>query len=378
MKPYLIIALALLASCSAKKEAAVEEQANPTDRLVETLQNAVKDGKYIFGHADDTAYGRNWEYETDRSDVKEITGDYPGLINWDLGHLELDSLVNLDGVPFEYMAREIVNQDARGGINAISWHLDHPITGQSAWDTSLAETMELITTEGTDANKKMIEWIGKTADFIGSLKDAEGNLIPVLWRPWHEHTGSWFWWGRDHSTPEQYKELWRMTRKVFDEKGINNVLWVYSPDKSYTEEDYLERYPGDEFVDVMGADIYAFDGPTSEDDFRKNVKAGLDVAEKVAKDHGKLLAFTETGLELLPISDWYTRVLMPAIENYPIAYVCVWRNAQEWMKEQFFAPYPGHPSAEDFKKFFESPKTLFAADLNATKTEQPAEETTEK
>lgn len=363
MKLYTILGAALLTTLTAQASADDENWVNPTQRLTERLRHVVADGKYIYGHADDTAYGRHWEYVSGRSDVKEVTGDYPGLINWDLGFLELDSARNLDGVPFDYMAAEITRHDARGGINAISWHLNNPVTGGSAWDVTDNRTMTLITTDGTPENARMTEWIGKTADFIGSLRDADGERIAVLWRPWHEHTGSWFWWGRDHTTPEQFKKLWSMTREVFDKKGIDNVLWVYSPDKAYTEEEYMESYPGDDMIDVMGADIYHFDGDTGEKDFRHNAKRGLDTAAKLAKEHGKLLAFTETGLELLPIADWHTRVLMPAIEGYPIAYVCVWRNAQTWMKEQFYAPYPGHASATDFQKFYESPKTIFATEL---------------
>lgn len=366
---YTVVGAALLTSCGSKTTNSADQatdektELRPADKLRQRLENVVADGKYVFGHADDTAYGRNWEYVSGRSDVKEIVGDYPGLINWDLGWLELDSTVNLDGVPFEYMAQEIVNQDARGGINAVSWHLNNPVTRGSAWDVSNPETMTLLTTEGTPENAVMIEMIGKTADFIGGLKDKDGNRIAVLWRPWHEHTGDWFFWGKAHSTPEQYKKLWQMTRKVFDDKGVDNVLWVYSPDKVYSEEEYMERYPGDELVDVMGADIYMQDTPTGSADYARNVKTGLDIASKLAKEHGKMLAFTETGLELLPKADWYTADLMPAIRDYPIAYVCVWRNAQTWMKEQFFAPFPGHPSAEAFKKFYESPKTVFVAEM---------------
>lgn len=361
---YLLAIVPLLASCNTNKEAQTET-IRPTDRLVNTLQKVVNDGKYIYGHADDTAYGHTWEYIEGRSDVKEVAGDYPGLINWDLGMLELDSARNLDGVPFDYMAKEITAQDKRGGINSISWHLRNPVTGGNAWDVSDSTVVAQIVTQGTDANKLMLEWIGKTADFIGNLKDSDGELIPVLYRPWHEHTGSWFWWGEDLCTPEQYKQLWAMTRKVFDEKGIENVLWVYSPDKVKTKAQYLERYPGDELVDVMGIDIYGFGAEEGVETFRENARTGLDIATKVANDHNKILAFTETGLESLPVHDWYTRVLMPAIENYPIAFVCVWRNAWEERKpEHFYAPYPGHPSSADFIEFYNSPKTLFANDLN--------------
>ena len=336
-----------------------------TDDLADLLKQVAADGNYIFGHADDTAYGRYWEYVPGRSDVMEIVGDYPGLINWDLGHLELDMINNIDGVPFDLMQREITNQDLRGGINSVSWHLRNPVTFGSSWDTTNPDTVKEVVTEGSDANKRMKEWIGRTADFIGEMKDPYGNRIPVLYRPWHEHTGSWFWWGKDYCTPEQYKALWKMTRKIFDEKDIDNVLWVYSPDKIYSETEYLERYPGDDMVDVMGADIYDFGYDGNPEPYFENVKAGLDVAAKVAKEHGKILAFTETGLENLPVADWYTANLMPAVENYPVAYVCVWRNAWLNRKEQFFAPFPGHPSEAAFIEFYKSPKTLFAKEVNA-------------
>lgn len=365
MKLQYLLLVFILLSCGSKKEAPQEnEPSTPAQQLITRLQNVVDSGKYIFGHADDTAYGHTWEYEPGRSDVMEVAGDYPGLINWDLGLLELDSTENLDGVPFLYMKNEIGKQHARGGINSISWHLRNPVTGGDSWDISNPETVADIVTEGTGANKMMLGWLGKTADFIGNLKDSTGNLIPVLFRPWHEHTGNWFWWGAGNSTPEDYKELWQMTRKVFDDKGLENVVWVYSPGNVPGEEEYLERYPGDEFVDVMGIDIYQFGGEEGTEQFKENVKSGLDVVSKVAREHGKMPAFTETGLESLPVTDWYSNVLMPAIEPYPIAFVCVWRNAWEGRKpEHFYAPYPGHPSSDSFIEFYKNPKTLFAKDL---------------
>ena len=365
MKFLYFVPLIIMASCANKKEApVVDPVTTPAQQLMGRLQNVVDSGKFIFGHADDTAYGHTWEYQPGRSDVKEVAGDYPGLINWDLGMLELDSANNLDGVPFVYMANEMRKQHERGGINSISWHLRNPVTGGNSWDVSNPATVAEIVSDGSVSNKMILEWIGKTADFIGNLKDTTGNRIPVLYRPWHEHTGSWFWWGAGNSTPDDYKKLWTMTRKVFDDKGIDNVVWVYSPDKIPGEEEYLSRYPGDEYVDVMGIDIYQFGAQEGVEPFRENVKSGLDTASKVAKDHGKILAFTETGLESLPVSDWYSNILLPAVDSYPIAFVCVWRNAWEERKpEHFYAPYPGHPSSESFVEFYNNPKTLFAKDL---------------
>ena len=362
---YYLISLLLLASCAQKKEAPVEEvPLTPAQQLIVRFQNVVDSGKFVFGHSDDTAYGHTWEYEPGRSDVKEITGDFPGLINWDLGMIELDSAKNLDGVPFSYMANEIKNQHQRGGVNSISWHLRNPVSGADSWNMETPGTVTEVVTVGTEANKKMVEWLGKTADFISNLKDSTGNVIPVVFRPWHEHSGNWFWWGATACTPEEYKELWKITRKVFDEKGVDNVVWAYSPDIIKTEEEYMERYPGDEYVDIMGIDIYAHNGEEGVEKYRETVDTALGIAAKAAKDHKKILAFTETGLESVTVDDWFPRVLLPAVKKYPVAFVCVWRNAHEEDKpDHYYAPYPGHPSAQPFLEFYNSSETLFANDL---------------
>lgn len=148
--------------------------------------------RFYFGHHDDTAYGHTWRYVEGGSDVKAITGEYPGLMSWDLGMIELDSARNLDGVPFAFMADEIAKQHARGGINAISWHPRNPLSGGDSWDVSTSPLQEMESNKAL--NVIMTTWIDRAARFISSLKDSEGNSIPVIFRPWHENSGSWFWW----------------------------------------------------------------------------------------------------------------------------------------------------------------------------------------
>ena len=77
-----------------------------------------------------------------------------------------------------------------------------------------------------------------------------------------------------------------------------------------------------------------------------------------------MIAITETGYEGIPDPKWWTETLLPAIGDYPIAYVLVWRNARERVTH-FYAPYPGQASAEDFVAFYNHPKTLFANDVNS-------------
>lgn len=353
-------ALVVLASCASgkHKEVAEEETATPAQQLFAQLDSVAKSGHFYFGHHDDTAYGHDWTYVDGNSDVKLVTGEYPGLMNWDLGMLEMDSARNLDGVPFEFIRKEVAKQNARGGVNAISWHPRNPVSGGNSWDVS-ASPLKILATDSL-LSEKMDAWIGKAADFILSLKDADGNAIPVVFRPWHENSGTWFWWGVGNSTPEEYIDLWKRTRKIFDERGVDNVLWAYSPDKDLTPEQYFSTYPGDEYVDILGTDIYQFGGEEGVEEYTRRIRQQLPyVAEEAAK-RGKLMAFTETGLEGLEIPDWYTRVLLPAIQDIPVAYVCVWRNAEKNMKAgHFYVPYPGHPAEADFRKFHDSGKAVF-------------------
>lgn len=359
----LAAAAVMVTSCGGSKSNANSENAEvaavtPAQSLITRLDSVAKSGHYYFGHHDDTAYGHTWKYVDGSSDVKAVTGQYPGLMSWDLGMIEVDSAKNLDGVPFGFIASEIAKQHARGGINAISWHPLNPVSRGNSWDVSTAPLRNLA--DGEAVSDTMKVWIDRAAAFVASLKDSVGNPIPVIFRPWHENSGSWFWWGKDHATPEEYIALWKMTRAGFDARGINNVVWAYSPDKDLTREEYFSTYPGDEYVDILGTDIYHFDGEAGVNDYVTRIKAQMPFVVEEAQTRGKIAAFTETGLEGLSVTDWYTRVFEPAIKGLPIAYVCVWRNAIESEKpNHFYVPYPGHASESDFKKFHDESGAIF-------------------
>ncbi len=362
MRTLLVTAAAaiLLSGCSGNKKEKTQEaeSTTPAQTLIALLDSTVSTGHFYYGHHDDPAYGHDWKYLEGRSDVRDMTGEYPGLMSWDLGMLELDSANNLDGVPFTFISEQIAAQNARGGINAISWHPRNPLSGGDSWDTSVSPLHEIA--ENEQLAQTVDSWIGKAADFINSLKDADGNSIPVIFRPWHENSGSWFWWGSANSTPEEYIAFWKRTRKIFDEKGVNNVVWAYSPDKDLTPEEYFKTYPGDEYIDILGSDIYQFNGEDGVQEYRDRVSRQLKYVTEEAKKRGKIAAFSETGLEGLQMNNWYSEVLLPLIKDLPIAYVCVWRNAVQTEKPgHFYAPYPGHPAEKDFMIFYENPQTIF-------------------
>ena len=82
----------------------------------------------MFGHQDDPFYGIGWQYEPNRSDVLESCGDYPAIMGFELGGIEMGDAKNLDSVPFDLMRREIIAHHQRGGIVTISWHPRNPLT----------------------------------------------------------------------------------------------------------------------------------------------------------------------------------------------------------------------------------------------------------
>lgn len=360
-----LLAVGMLAACggTSKKEQTMNEETGTTrtqqtERLLANLKDASSRG-IMFGHHDDTVYGIGWEGDEGRSDVKSVCGDYPAVISFDLGELELGGDANLDKVPFDKMKQEIANQYQRGGLVSLSWHVRNPKTGGDAWDVSDTTVVRSVL-PGGEHHRMFAGWLDTVAGFLNSLQTADGTKIPVLFRPWHEHTGSWFWWGEKLCTPEEYKALWHLTVDSLQAKGVDNALYAYSPGSEPQDTaQYLKRYPGDELIDVIGFDTYQFE----RDSYLEGLDRSLAIIDTVGKAHGKVIAVTETGYEGIPDNRWWTGTLLPALAKYPLSYVLVWRNAREKVTH-YYAPYPGHASAEDFKAFHDRSETLFAADVN--------------
>ncbi len=338
------------------KSGGQEEKTRETMALLRNLQEVAAEG-ILFGHHDDTAYGIGWEGEEGRSDVKSVCGAYPAVMSFDLGEIELGGTHNLDKISFDNLRKYILEQYARGGMVSLSWHTRNPKTGGDAWDVT-DSTVVASVLAGGEHQEKMLGWIDRVADFLLSLRTEEGTLVPVVFRPWHEHTGSWFWWGQDLCSAEQYKALWLMTVDRLREKGVNNMLLAYSPGmESNTVEEYLERYPGDAIIDVLGTDIYQYE----HSQYVEWLNKMLPILTEAGQAHNKPIALTETGFEGIPDALWWTETLLPLIGKYPLSYVLVWRNAREKVTH-YYAPYPGQASADDFVKFYQSSKTLFIGD----------------
>lgn len=341
----------------------------------------------MYGHQDDPFYGITWQWEDGRSDTKELVGDYPAVMGFDIGGIEMGDERNLDSVPFAKIREEIQNHYRRGGIITISWHPRNPLLGTTAWieaDTvaynqavqSLHQLRQCCLASRVTDPKTTVRsilpgeshydkyqlWLHRVTAFLASLTDDSGNPLPFIFRPWHENNGSWFWWGQHLCSDEEFHQLWNMTQDFIRKRLPDNIVWSYSPNLqgNWTEEEWLVRYPGDDRVDLIGEDAYQWG---TEADFISQLTADLEIITKIAREHGKLIAMTECGHQMSPDATWWTRVFKPTIENYPICYFLPWRN---WWKDHFGASKDA-ATADDFLLWSKDKQLLFVNDIKKIK-----------
>ena len=350
--PMLLTAAALL-SCSTGDKKPAE---TPKDRLVQTLFSHVAKGEILYGHQDDLSYGHAWKVEDweadplDRSDVKAVTGKYPAVMGVEIGGIEMGDRASLDSVDFGLIRKAVLTHAERGGVVTVSWHPRNPLTGGDTWDVSSDGVVASLLEGGALHDLFMDTWLPRLGDFLESL---EGT--PVIFRPWHESNGNWFWWGDNLCTAQQYRDLYRTTwTYLVKARGLKDILWCYSPNSGISPEGYMDRYPGDDIVDILGLDHYEFVGADGVEEsgvrFAGELKRCLTFLNVLATDHRKLMCLSETGLEGLPDPQWWTGVLYPAIKDFPIAYVLTWRNAHD-KPGHFYAAWEGFEGAPDFKAF---------------------------
>lgn len=368
---YLFI---LLCSCMNNAEAQTPSNKQASRETVNLYKNLLKTAEagYMFGHQDDLAYGVEWRYKEDHSDVKEVTGDYPAVYGWDLGGIErADNEHNIDGVPFKKMKQFIKQGYGRGGVITISWHLDSPFGKEKgAWDTTHGTVASIL--PGGSNHELFKGWLDKVVDFISSLKGKNDEAIPVLFRPFHEQSGNWFWWCRNTCSAVEFKTLWRFVNWYLQhDKNLHNLLWVYNTSGNFkTKEEFLEYYPGDDVVDMISFDAYQYDDPKTSNAFAQHTNAQLAIIGAIAKEKTKLFSLAETGYEAIPYDKWWTETLSRAIGDNKISYVLVWRNhgLAKWNnKMHYYAPYKGNVSAEDFVRYFNLENTLFEKDVAVRK-----------
>ena len=191
--------------------------------------------------------------------VEKLTGLYPAVFGQDFG---FSAAGTWDGINFrQQVVDEAIRRHNDGFIITLMWHAVRPIDEEPV-DFSRSIQGKLseqqwtdLLTPGTEIHERWKSQVDVIAFFLKQLREA---AVPVLWRPYHEMNGGWFWWGK--RTGEMgYRKLYRMLFERFTNfHRLNNLLWVFNANEVRANVDpYHLYYPGDDVVDVLATDVYS-------------------------------------------------------------------------------------------------------------------------
>jgi mannan endo-1,4-beta-mannosidase len=234
--------------------------------------------KVISGQQDDVEY------------ILEKTGKEPAIGSFDLIDYSPSRVQN--GATPQRSSEACMAWARKGegrGIVSLLWHWNAPTdlidqAPDKLWWSGFytrATTFDLATTLADPKGERYQLLIRDIDTIAGELKKFQTADIPVLWRPLHEASGGWFWWGAKGAGP--FKELWRLLYdRLTNHHQLHNLIWVYTA----TDSIHPDWYPGDSYVDVVGLDIYT--DPTSS-------LSGNWTNAQGALAGKKLIALSETG-----------------------------------------------------------------------------------
>lgn len=321
---------------------------------------AIQGKAWMFGHHDDLMYGRKWYNVQGKSDTKDVCGDYPAVYSLDFAQI-MDDRAESSSEENAIRRRCVIEAYDRGMVITACAHLNNPLTGGDSWDNSSSEVVKQILEEGSATNAKFNSWLDALADFANNLKGSDGKIIPVIFRPFHEHTQTWSWWGKSCATEAEFKALWQYTvRYLRDRKSVHSFIYAISPqmDNAKKEDDFVFRWPGDEWVDFIGMDCYQ---GINNSVFLNNLK----VMQKVSQAKLKPCGVTETGVEGFSAKDyWVTNIAAP-MAGRKVALLVTWRNKYDPSEEgkHYFSVFPGHVSEKSFIEMYKRSDTAFCEDL---------------
>jgi hypothetical protein len=273
------------------------------------------------------------------SDVDEVTGAYPVVLGSDF-HYYLDKSDAERG----YHTEAVKWAYQKGFVITFDWHISARNTSSYTCSGSPANLAKNIANGNTNGDR---DWylaeLDKVIGIINQDLAVNGESMPIIFRPFHEMNGNWFWWGAGCSgfTPADYKKLYQLTVEYIRER-TNNVLFCWSPNSPVSATIVSNYYPGDAYVDILGLDIYEL----TADPFRQYMGVIVDYAQ----EHNKVAVVSETGYRNdtgngETAAKYWNDTVLPAIVNDPtgrslkIAWVLTWINSN-WSH-----PYVPHASS---------------------------------
>ncbi|SCP96412.1 glycosyl hydrolase [Anaerobium acetethylicum] len=389
-----------------------DPDANSASKAVYQYLKAVGESDaVIYGHMEDTVLKAGTSELTD-SDTKDLTGSIAGLTGLDCGNLFIGFAAKYnarhpEAVPIpettegNIRAAALFTNEAfdEGALMTLSAHMPNfafaTVKDSTAaktydrYDYTMADSYNL---KGSCMNQILPggayhEQFNAYLDMIAEYaRQVNGAL---LFRPFHENTGSWFWWGKAFCDAETYKSVFKYTVEYLrDTKNVHNILYLYGPGSEASSlVEYGERYPGDEYVDLIGFDTYDSNPVPDEEGytFQTNFENSVRLTDAFAKQHNKLFAVTETGISGLQDTGnrrpgWFTEIQdILTKDAYDCCYFMLWTNYSD---SSFYTPYAssvnedgtlhGHELMDPFIEFYNNEKSIFASDQKSVLAVHPA------
>ncbi|WP_196602525.1 glycoside hydrolase family 26 protein [Pectinatus frisingensis] len=366
---------------------------NATKETVGLYQYLAALGKtdyVLYGHQNDAHHKMFLTNSGSNSDTKDVTGSLAGIVGMDAlsltgSELNLTDSEVAKGVTYvDKLADIAIKASKEGAIITLSMHMPNfaEIKDRGKKDGKydyIGYSPNVFTgnvvqriVPGGDLNDVYTGYLDLIADFALKLEKAG---VPVIYRPLHEQNGYWFYWGAKYCTSQEFVNLYHYTVKYLrDVRNVHNFLYAISPNGPFkTKEEYLDRYPGDRYVDIMGVDTYDDNppGPAKSDPWFKDFALTLQSVNDAAKLHHKIPALTEVGIRdggSLAVSnnkdkDWFSEV-SKMVGKTDMPYFMVWSNFER-EPHNFFAPYMvsktrGHEMINKFIDYYNEKDSIFA------------------
>jgi mannan endo-1,4-beta-mannosidase len=260
-------ALAVLGSCLAAHAAVLaptNPNASPKAKAIYTYLQNIKGQGILSGQesmlwdnssAGNTNYSAAYPYSfRDQFVAGKNGGKYPAIYESDFGDVE----TTVSGLGARSRIVSILKARApKGAIFMLNWHTSNAATqdgdgyGGAKTLTNSKAIIDSMLKEGTAYN---VEWLKRIDLIAGYLKELRDSNIVVMWRPFHENNGNFFWWGQQPRFAELWKQMYDRYTKVH---GLDNLLWVYNSNHFGSNDTWVRKnYPGDAYVDVMSVDVY--------------------------------------------------------------------------------------------------------------------------
>lgn len=376
-----------------------DSELDESAKALQSYLNGLKNSdQVLFGHQNDVS--RSVNANASLGDVYDVTGSVSGVFGIDTLALAGSEAGGTDAASALRNSVEYSKKAAQNGaIVSLSAHMPNFTNSKikknddgsyDFFNCDFSESKDLSNDSlktilpGGENNEVYNAYLDIIADYANQLAM---DKIPVMFRPLHENTGSWFWWGSTNSE-ESYKSLYRYTRDYLESKGVHNLLYVYSPcGPVSSEEDFMSRYPGDEYVDVLGFDYYAdyTYGQDADESYFENLDSTCQVVSKIADEHNKIAGISECGVRVTredgssdgllvkgnPVAkeksgyNWYQRVNDVAKKNN-MPYYLVWANFSD---TNFYVPYKyddtyGQEMINEFIDYYNDSSSIFGKGTN--------------